>query len=186
MTSGKHQMNLFELFEADTLQPPSIDVGDTVLVGKFKNRKAKVTGFKKDDNNQPSNDKGDLLNKKDAEVAWKKITGTNLTESSYGGESHYVFHGTTKERWEKNKVGTTTLYVSPDQTVAYSYANDYRTGSDTPILVKFNVSDLAKNNTIRMVEGSNGEAYEVTGDIEKIKPLGNIVSIRQRKSLNRN
>jgi hypothetical protein len=33
--------------------PPSIDVGDDVFVGKFKNRKAKVTGFTKDDHQQP-------------------------------------------------------------------------------------------------------------------------------------
>lgn len=54
-------MNLFELFEADTYQPPSIDVGDDVLVGKWKNKRAKVTGFKKDDNNQPvlKTNKGD-------------------------------------------------------------------------------------------------------------------------------
>lgn len=36
-----------------TLDPPSISVGDEVKVGKFKNRKAEVKGFKKDDNGQP-------------------------------------------------------------------------------------------------------------------------------------
>lgn len=36
-----------------TLNPPSISVGDEVKVGKFKNRKAEVKGFKKDDNGQP-------------------------------------------------------------------------------------------------------------------------------------
>ena len=39
--------------EDTTLNPPSITVGDEVKVGKFKNRKAKVTGFKKDDKGQP-------------------------------------------------------------------------------------------------------------------------------------
>lgn len=39
--------------ESDSYQPPTIDVGDEVKVGKFKNRKAEVTGFKTDDNNQP-------------------------------------------------------------------------------------------------------------------------------------
>jgi hypothetical protein len=34
-------------------QPPEINVGDEVKVGKFKNRKAEVKGFKTDDNNQP-------------------------------------------------------------------------------------------------------------------------------------
>lgn len=45
----------------DTLELPDIEVGDVVLVGKFKNRKATVKGFKTDDNNQPvlKTDKGD-------------------------------------------------------------------------------------------------------------------------------
>jgi hypothetical protein len=37
----------------DILQLPSIEIGDEILVGKFKNRKATVTGFDIDDNNQP-------------------------------------------------------------------------------------------------------------------------------------
>ena len=42
-------------------QPPEIEVGDTVLVGKFKNRKAEVKGFKTDEHNQPvlKTNKGD-------------------------------------------------------------------------------------------------------------------------------
>jgi hypothetical protein len=36
-----------------TLNPPSISVGDEVKVGKFKNRKAEVKGFTKDDHGQP-------------------------------------------------------------------------------------------------------------------------------------
>ena len=39
--------------DESTLNPPSIDVGDEVKTGKFKNVKATVKGFKKDDNNQP-------------------------------------------------------------------------------------------------------------------------------------
>ena len=37
----------------DTLNLPSINVGDEIRVGKFKNRKAEVTGFDKDEHNQP-------------------------------------------------------------------------------------------------------------------------------------
>lgn len=42
-------------------QPPEIEVGDTVLVGKFKNRKAEVKGFETDEHNQPvlKTNKGD-------------------------------------------------------------------------------------------------------------------------------
>lgn len=47
-------MRLDELTEDQTtLNPPSISVGDEVKVGKFKNRKAEVEGFKTDDNGQP-------------------------------------------------------------------------------------------------------------------------------------
>jgi len=46
--------NEFILRESDsTYQPPSIEVGDEVRVGKFKNSKAEVKGFKTDKNNQP-------------------------------------------------------------------------------------------------------------------------------------
>jgi len=53
-------MLLQEVFD-DTLELPTMDVGDQVLVGKFKNRKAEIKGFKTDPNNQPvlKTDKGD-------------------------------------------------------------------------------------------------------------------------------
>ena len=40
---------------------PALAVGDVLLVGKFKNRKATITGFSIDENNQPvaQTDKGD-------------------------------------------------------------------------------------------------------------------------------
>lgn len=43
------------------LELPDIETGDTVLVGKFKNRKATIKSFTKDGNNQPvlKTDKGD-------------------------------------------------------------------------------------------------------------------------------
>src|SRR6056297_1553892 len=37
----------------DSYQPPRIRKGDEVKVGKFKNRKAEVTGFEVDNNGQP-------------------------------------------------------------------------------------------------------------------------------------
>jgi hypothetical protein len=40
---------------------PSLAVGDVLLVGKFKNRRATIIGFSSDENNQPvaQTDKGD-------------------------------------------------------------------------------------------------------------------------------
>ena len=42
-------------------QLPRLAVGDILLVGKFKNRKATITGFSSDENNQPEaqTDKGE-------------------------------------------------------------------------------------------------------------------------------
>ena len=41
-----------EIFETK-LNLPDIETGDEIFVGKFKNRRATITGFKKDDHNQP-------------------------------------------------------------------------------------------------------------------------------------
>lgn len=47
-------MRYSEIIEkAEQLELPTIDVGDEIKVGKFRNRKATVTGFTKDDHNQP-------------------------------------------------------------------------------------------------------------------------------------
>ena len=47
-------MKITELTKSKTtLNPPSISIGDEVKVGKFKNRKAEVKGFTKDDHGQP-------------------------------------------------------------------------------------------------------------------------------------
>lgn len=47
--------------ESETLQLPKLKTGDTLLVGRFKNSKATIKGFKKDDKGQPvaKTDKGD-------------------------------------------------------------------------------------------------------------------------------
>ena len=49
----KTHMKAFEL--------PRLAVGDVLLVGKFKNRKATITGFSSDENNHPvaQSDKGE-------------------------------------------------------------------------------------------------------------------------------
>ena len=43
----------FHTEDDDSYQPPSIEVGDEIKVGKFKNRKATVKGFETDKDNQP-------------------------------------------------------------------------------------------------------------------------------------
>jgi len=46
-------MKLEELKDLESYQPPKIEVGDEVKVGRFKNRKAIVKSITKDKNNQP-------------------------------------------------------------------------------------------------------------------------------------
>lgn len=48
-------MRAFEFLaeDKDTLKLPDMNVGDEVKVGRFKNRKAVIKGFKKDDHGQP-------------------------------------------------------------------------------------------------------------------------------------
>ena len=50
-----------QLEESETIELPDLESGDELMVGKFKNRKATIKGFKKDKNNQPvaKTDKGD-------------------------------------------------------------------------------------------------------------------------------
>ena len=45
----------------ETYELPRLAIGDVLLVGKFKNRRATITGFSSDENNQPvaQTDKGD-------------------------------------------------------------------------------------------------------------------------------
>jgi hypothetical protein len=45
--------SLAPINESEKLDLPDIEIGTDILVGKFKNRKATITGFKKDDHNQP-------------------------------------------------------------------------------------------------------------------------------------
>ena len=46
-------MRLAEVKDHESYQPPKIEVGDEVKVGRFKNRKATVKSITKDKNNQP-------------------------------------------------------------------------------------------------------------------------------------
>jgi hypothetical protein len=44
---------LIEKAESNTLDLGSIEIGDIVYIGRFKNRKAEVKGFEKDKHGQP-------------------------------------------------------------------------------------------------------------------------------------
>ena len=57
----KMRANEFITEGENSLTPPTINVGDEVRVGKYKNKRAEVKGFTKDENNQPvlKTNKGD-------------------------------------------------------------------------------------------------------------------------------
>jgi len=46
-------MRLYEIENKKELTPDKLEVGDVVMLGKFKNRKAEITGFDTDSNGQP-------------------------------------------------------------------------------------------------------------------------------------
>lgn len=54
-------MLIIDLIENKKITLPTIEVGDSILIGKFKNRKAEIKDFSKDENNQPvlKTNKGD-------------------------------------------------------------------------------------------------------------------------------
>jgi hypothetical protein len=91
-------MRYREFCETKTLELPTIDVGDTVLVGKFKNRKAIIRSFTTDKNNQPvlKTDKGDqklfkprIAKLMDHEIMTEETLPTTAREliQRYGGRA---------------------------------------------------------------------------------------------------
>jgi hypothetical protein len=84
----------------DTLELPDIEVGDQVLVGKFKNRKATVKGFTKDKNNQPvlKTDKGDqkLFKPRIAKLMQEAAGTLQPTPNMIAKASAFVF-----EKWKE-------------------------------------------------------------------------------------
>ena len=42
-----------DMVEAAQLDVPPLEVGDEIMIGKFKNRKATIKGMTSDENNQP-------------------------------------------------------------------------------------------------------------------------------------
>jgi len=46
-------MKINDITDKETFAPPKLSTGDTVMVGKFKNKKATIKGFDTDDNGQP-------------------------------------------------------------------------------------------------------------------------------------
>jgi hypothetical protein len=129
----------------DKLELPDIEVNDTVLVGKFKNRKAVIKGFTTDKNNQPvlKTDKGDQKLFK-PRIA-KLMDGiTEQTEVAMFSPDLKLYHGTVRRLWLGVR-RTGSLYLTDDRDYAVDYADDVNEEKgDERIIVVFKMADLMK------------------------------------------
>lgn len=107
-------MRAFEFItEAEkTLKLPDMVVGDEVKVGKFKNRKAEIKGFKKDDHGQPvlKTTKGDqkLFKPRISKLEPKKI------DESFDSPYSYEWSDQTRGAWRGRFRTTSNDYVDVD------------------------------------------------------------------------
>lgn len=172
-------MRAKEFTEANSYQPPQIDVGDEVRVGKFKNRKAEVTGFKSDDNNQPV-----LKTTKGDQKLFKPRISKLMNENLFPA---VLYHGTYKpllrsikqhglggkgsenKRWEDSTHGVVYLASSPD--VAESYAESSEAVPDEwldeIIILSIQTTSLDKSKLQldQNVQDNLGDTYEYVGVI---------------------
>jgi hypothetical protein len=90
---------------AESYQPPSLDVGDKILKGKFKNSPATIKGFTKDKHNQPvlKTDKGAV------QLFKPRVTKLITNESALPGT--YVHETTPEAAAQIAKVGFKPSYT---------------------------------------------------------------------------
>jgi hypothetical protein len=162
----------------EILKLPDIEVGDAVKVGKFKNRKATVTGFKKDDHNQPvlKTTKGDhKLFKPRVSKLEESVTATLYHGDNFGTTKlnpAWMYHG------ESNNQEGIGIYFSPDIDVARHYGTKISTTS----LEGYNVVDsrtttddvVNRDGAIQFIEYLNSQDddfwYLISNYIEVANP----------------
>jgi hypothetical protein len=110
----------------DILKLPTIKIGDEILVGKFKNRKATITGFTTDDNNQPvlKTTKGDQkLFKPRIAKLMEAVGGNNLYHfSSVDGAKGILSSGHIKAGIGQSATTAQTKLPTVSVTRDWSYA----------------------------------------------------------------
>ena len=84
--------------DKDTLKLPDMNVGDEVKVGRFKNRKAEIKGFKKDDHGQPvlKTTKGD---QKLFKPRISKLEPTKKLDETFDQPYSYTWDDQAKGAW---------------------------------------------------------------------------------------
>ncbi len=105
-------MRAFEFLKEDkeTLKLPDMNVGDEVKVGRFKNRKATVKGFKKDDHGQPvlKTTKGD---QKLFKPRISKLEPNKKLDETFDQPYDYTWDEQTNEAWHGQFITKTNDYV---------------------------------------------------------------------------
>jgi len=133
----------------EIFDPPSIEVGDNLLIGKFKNKKAVVKGFSKDDHNQPvlKTDKGDVklfkprLPKLEEALSWTRQWRPKIILK----KGTILYHGTAQD-FEDNDISG-PAWFSTNRDVALKFAQ--RHGGNIVKTYKLN-----KNITLPLIENS--------------------------------
>ena len=91
----------------ETYQLPALAVGDILLVGKFKNRKATITGFSTDENNQPvaQTDKGDhkIFKPRIAKLMPAKPRGDDVVRTRVSGPAGNQSDKTRTENYNQRR-----------------------------------------------------------------------------------
>jgi len=178
------------IIEKESYQPPSIEVGDEVRVGKFKNRKAEVKGFKTDKNNQPvlKTTKGDqqLFKPRITKLMSEEIT--HIGQENEGGSlegyvvdtnqvqlknylsSQHADQNIADQLAKKfNRIGIIkNMYVNDDSRgqgfgkELFDKAIDaaYNNGAEAILLV----ADTQEQNIFDLVKWYQGYGFEIIGD----------------------
>ena len=151
---GSKSMAWETVEEAESYQPPTINVGDEVKVGKFKNRRAEVKGFTTDKNNQPvlKTDKGD-----------QQLFKPRISKLMKEEELTELFDPTTSFplEWDEH-------FANQGEVHAQAYDADGRT-----IGISFTP---AGNGEVTDIVFSRGGSYDVTGKGDAARVMSTVIN----------
>jgi hypothetical protein len=115
--------------EIDSYTPPSLDVGDDLLIGKFKNRKARITGFAKDDHEQPV-----LKTTKGDQKLFKPRIPKLMTEETATFKTLLPISLAMVKNFQQ-LLPHVRRHLNPDRNLIYVYASTVLTSANHPLAV---------------------------------------------------
>ena len=138
------------IVEADSYSPPTLNVGDRILKGKFKNSPAEIKGFTQDKHNQPvlKTDRGDVQLFK-PRVA--KLMGQAMSEGNANTTFGPMYHGSNAvfNKFDKTKIGSNFgfdwegIFFTSDISIAKTYGSNIIT-ANLRITNPFTLDDAAE------------------------------------------